>query len=113
MKTLAVFLCLALIGCATVGKESKVAPPPSEKTKYVYIEESYLDSIIGVFSQAIKERPEFGGYYYNRAIAYFYKKAYDKSWEDVYKAQSLGFVFDERFINKLRRAYRRDKQKVL
>lgn len=47
--------------------------------------------------------------YYNRAVSYFRKKEYDKAWEDVYKAQSLGMQLDPEFLKGLREASGREK----
>jgi len=42
--------------------------------------------------------------YYNRGIAHYLKKEYDKSWEDVKKAQSLGCQINPKFLDELRKA---------
>lgn len=42
--------------------------------------------------------------YNNRGLAYSDKKEYDKAWEDVYKAQSLGYKVHPEFLNALRKA---------
>lgn len=47
--------------------------------------------------------------YYNRGVVYYLKKEYDKAWEDVYKAQSLGFKVHPEFLNDLRKASGRQK----
>jgi len=116
MKRLVILFCLVLAGCATIKDEGKVAPgllktqkpacqeKASVKPKSIDIEEGYLDSIIFAFSDAIKKNPNFGGFYYNRGIAYFYKKDCDRCWSDVSKAQALGFKFEKGFIKELRRA---------
>ncbi|PIP19331.1 MAG: hypothetical protein COT38_02470 [Candidatus Omnitrophica bacterium CG08_land_8_20_14_0_20_41_16] len=116
MKKILVLLCLGLIGCTAAMKESRARLQATEKprlaveakttakTKYIPFEENDIDSIISVFSEAIKDRPNFAGFYYNRGIAYFYKKDYDKSWLDVYKAESMGCKFNVDFIKSLRKA---------
>ena len=40
----------------------------------------------------------------NRAIAYYFKKEYDKSWEDVRKAKNLGYQIPIKFLDDLRKA---------
>ncbi len=47
--------------------------------------------------------------YYNRAGAYYYKKDYDKAWEDVHKAQGLGYQINPEFLKALCEASGRDK----
>ena len=109
MKKILVLLCLGLIGCTVSIKESK-APfqATAAKTKYIPFEENEIDNMISVFSEAIKNQPNFAGFYYNRGIAYFYKKNYDKSWQDVHKAESLGYKFNVDFIKSLRKASGRE-----
>jgi tetratricopeptide (TPR) repeat protein len=46
------------------------------------------------FDKAIEIEPQNGEYYFDRAILYFDKKDYDKSWEDLHKAEALGFKND-------------------
>ncbi|MDD5109490.1 MAG: tetratricopeptide repeat protein [Candidatus Omnitrophica bacterium] len=107
MKIIFMLFCLGLMGCATVAKESKTPPRIVEKT--IVINEKEMDSIISVFSEAIKKTPNYAGAYYNRAIAYFYKKDYAKSWQDVHTAESLGYKFSADFIKSLKDASLRDK----
>ncbi len=116
MKIILVLLSLGLIGCTAAMKESKAPLQATTKpriaagakknfeTKYVSFKENDIDNMISVFSEAIKSQPNFAGFYYNRGIAYFYKKDYDKCWQDVHKAESLGYKFDHDFIVSLRKA---------
>ncbi len=49
----------------------------------------------------------YAGYaaaYYNKAKAYYSKREYDKSWEDVNKAQALGYQIPADFLDELRKA---------
>jgi tetratricopeptide (TPR) repeat protein len=103
MKKIIVLLCLGLIGCATVSKESKTISQP------VVVNEAEMDSVISVFSDAIKKTPNYAGAYYNRAVAYFYKKDYERCWQDVHKAESLGSEFSEDFMKSLKKASGREK----
>lgn len=102
MKKIIVLLCLGLMGCATVVKESKI--PPRVIEKQVVVNEAEMDSVISVFSEAIKNNPKYAGAYYNRAIAYFYKKNYEQCWQDVRMAESLGSKFSADFIKSLKKA---------
>lgn len=118
MKKLIVLLCvLGLVGCASASKckePKKSAAAYAKKqnfscTKRTAFEQREWDSVISVFSEAIKKKPNYGGAYYNRAIAYFYKKDYSASWNDVRKAESLGVKFNEDFICQLKKASGREK----
>jgi len=42
--------------------------------------------------------------YYNRGINYYFKREYDKSWEDMKKAQDLGYQIPSKFLDDLRKA---------
>ena len=107
MKKIIVLLCLGLIGCATVAKDSKT--PPRDIKKPAVVNEMELDDVIFVFSEAIKKSSHNTGAYYNRAVAYFYKKDYDRCWKDVHKAESLGYKFSPDFIKSLKKASGREK----
>jgi len=107
MKKIIVLLCLGLVGCATVAKESINPPQIVEKT--TVINEMEMDSVISVFSEAIKKTPSYAGAYYNRALAYFYKKNYEQCWQDVHMAESLGCGFSANFIKTLKEASGREK----
>lgn len=107
MKKIIVLLCLGLMGCATVAKESKAPPLVIEKP--TEISELEMDGIISVFSEAIKKTPNYAGGYYNRAIAYFYKNNYEQCWQDVHMAESLGCKFNPGFLESLKKASNREK----
>jgi tetratricopeptide (TPR) repeat protein len=49
-----------------------------------------LSQAILDYDNAIQIDPDYAIAYGNRAAAYFFKKEYDKAWEDVRKAESLG-----------------------
>jgi len=59
---------------------------------------------ISDYTKAIEINPRFAEAYYNRGIAYYYKKEYDKSLEDVEKAKKLGYQTSPKFIETLRKA---------
>ncbi len=121
MKRIIVFLCLGIIGCTTVPKVNKITYQTVEKpkialeansiadTKPIPIDQKEIDNIIAVFSEAIKKNPNYAGGYYNRGIAYFHKNDYDKSWQDVHKAESLGCKFNANFLESLKKVSGRKK----
>jgi hypothetical protein len=47
--------------------------------------------------------------YNNRGLAYYYKREYDKAWEDVHKVQSLGQQIHPEFLKILRKASGRER----
>ena len=102
MKKIILLLCLGLIGCATV------ATPPRMIKKPIVANEKEMDNVIFVFSEAIKKNPKSSGAYYNRAVAYFYKKDYKHCWQDVQVAESLGCKFSADFLNALEKASLRE-----
>lgn len=118
MKKLIVLLCiLGLVGCASASKckqPKKSAVDCAKKQNFTWtqrpvFEQKEWDSVISVFSEAIKNKPNYAGAYYNRAIAYFYKKDYNASWKDVHKAESLGVKFNQDFMCQLKKASGREK----
>lgn len=62
------------------------------------------DRAIADYNYAIKLNPTYAEAYINRAWFYYYfHKDYDRAWEDVQKAQSLGFQVPPKFLNDLRK----------
>ncbi len=61
-----------------------------------------LNQAILDFSQAIEINPNYAKAYNNRAMAYFENREYAKSWEDVQRAQILGYEFPPAFIAQLK-----------
>jgi len=111
MKKIIVFLCLVLAGCVTITKDSK-APHSAKSSEAVVIDQKEIEELISVFSEAIKQRPDYAGAYYNRAVAYFYKHDYDLSWQDIHSAEQLGINVDAKFIelvDKLKKASGRER----
>ena len=107
MKKIIILLCLGLIGCsATIKDNEHLSVTSKEPITYT---EGEFDEIIEVFSDSIDKNPDYGGGYYNRAIAYFYYQTnYDKCWRDVHQAEALGYQFDENFIKALQKASGRE-----
>lgn len=112
MNKIIILLCLVLAGCATVSSDNKILPQAAKTEPVVTIDQKEIDSIIAVFSEEIKNNPDYAGAYYNRAAAYFYKNDYDKSWQDIHKTEELGINVDSKFIElvkKLKKASGRDR----
>ena len=67
------------------------------------------DQAISDYSKALEINPKDTAAYNNRGMAYYRKGEYDKAWEDVHKAQSLGFQVRPGFLKNLREASGREK----
>ncbi len=63
---------------------------------------------IAQYSKVISINADFVEAYNNRAIAYFHINDYTRSWEDVHKAQDLGFSVNPAFINRLKSCNREE-----
>ena len=63
-----------------------------------------FDQAISDFNKAIGINPRYAIAYNYRAVTYYYKGEDDKAWEDVHKAQSLGYRFPQEFLKALREA---------
>ena len=105
MNKIIVLLCLGLIGCATLDNEEKLS---QEVKKPVAVNIEEVNGAILVFSKTIESNPNYAGAYYNRAIAYFHKNDYEKCWQDVRKAESLGLEFSSNFIEALKKSSKRE-----
>jgi tetratricopeptide (TPR) repeat protein len=70
----------------------------------VYQAQGNLNQAISDYNKVIEIYPDYALAYNNRAVAYFYKKEYSKSWEDVYKAETLGWKFNPGFLQDLKKA---------
>jgi len=113
---LIVFIYLALIfcslSCKTINKNSKPAVEKLniyEKQILSQQEKANLGETIAIFTKEIKNKPQYFGAYYNRAIVYYFNQEYDKSWQDVRRAQALGGKFKPEFIEALRKASGRNR----
>jgi len=75
----------------------------------LYRNKSDLASAIPDYSKSIELDPNNGEVYYYRAICYYFTKEYDKAWDDVHKAENLGYKVFPGFIEDLKQASGRDK----
>lgn len=55
------------------------------------------------FANVIEANPRLAAAYYDRANAFYNKGEYDKVWEDIHKARSLGYQVPKKFLKALRR----------
>ncbi len=63
-----------------------------------------FDQALSDFNKAIGINPRYAMAYNYRAVTYYYQGEDDKAWEDVHKAQSLGYQFAPKFLKALREA---------
>lgn len=59
------------------------------------------DQAVSDYSKALRINPNDAEAYFNRGIAYYNKKEYEKSWEDVNMAQVLGYTIPPEFLDDL------------
>jgi tetratricopeptide (TPR) repeat protein len=69
-----------------------------------YVVKGEYDQAISDYTRAIEIKPEYVRAYYNRGTTYYSKKEYGKSWEDIKKAQALGYTIPAKFLDDLRKA---------
>jgi tetratricopeptide (TPR) repeat protein len=62
------------------------------------------DLAISDFSKAIAINPKNGEGYYNRGRSYYFRKEYEKSWDDIKRAQFFDYKVPPKFLDDLRRA---------
>jgi protein O-mannosyl-transferase len=75
----------------------------------VYYDKGNLGEALSDYDQAIKNNSKLAEAYYNRALVYFRKQDYNKSWEDIYKAEALGYKVKPEFIAELKKVSGRQK----
>ena len=62
------------------------------------------DRAIADYNQALALNSNLAEAYNNRAVAWFFKKDYDKAWADVRRCRQVGGTPNPRFIEALRKA---------
>lgn len=62
------------------------------------------DQAISDLTKAIEINPGLAMAYNIRAAAFWGRREYKKAWDDVHKAQNLGYRVDTRFLKDLRKA---------
>jgi lipoprotein NlpI len=76
---------------------------------FAYAGKSQHDRAIADFSQALKLNPKDAMIYNYRAFSFYFTGDYENAWQDVKKAQSLGYEVNPEFLEELRRVYGRKK----
>ena len=106
MMLTSIIIISILFSCATTQeKQSESKDANFYNIRGVdYGEKGQYDQAIANYNKAIEMAPEYAKAYSNRAIAYYFKKEYDKAWEDVRKAKNLGYQIPIKFLDDLRKA---------
>ena len=86
-------LCVFLAGCSTRAPEPVDREPVFQADRY--------DRAISEFNNVLEKNPRDARAYYERGLVYYNKGEYDKAWQDVHKAQSLGYQVPPEFIRLL------------
>ena len=71
---------------------------------FAYYIKGQYDKAIADCTKVIEIDPKYATAYKNRATAYFHEREYEKAWDDVYRAQDLGYNVSPEFIEALRQA---------
>ncbi len=82
---------------------------PFHNRGLAYEGKGQYDEAISVYSKALEIYPMDAWAYYRRGYTYYFKKEYDKSWDDIKKAQDLGYKIPAEFLSDLRKASGRQK----
>jgi len=61
------------------------------------------------FTKIIQTNPRLAAAYYDRANAFYNKGEYDKVWEDIDRARSMGYHVPKKFLKSLRKVTGRER----
>lgn len=73
-----------------------------------YLEKKEFEQALLLLNKSIEINPKYAGAYFSRGRSYYFRREYDKSWEDIQKAQDLGYPIPAEFLNDLLRASERN-----
>jgi tetratricopeptide (TPR) repeat protein len=69
-----------------------------------YLQKKEFEQAILLLNKSLEINPKYAEAYISRGRGYYCRKEYDKSWEDIKKAQDLGYKIPAEFLDDLRRA---------
>lgn len=92
-----VTICVFLAGCGD-------KPFESSNQKNTFVTTERYDRSISQLSRVIDKNPQNARAYYERGLVYYEQGDYDKAWQDVRKAQNLGYDVPQEFIKLLSEA---------
>ena len=61
------------------------------------------------FAKVIEANPRLAAAYYDRANAFYNKGEYDKVWDDIDRARSMGYRVPKKFLRSLRKVSGRER----
>jgi tetratricopeptide (TPR) repeat protein len=67
------------------------------------LEKREFEEALLLLSKSIEINPKHAEAYFGRGKGYYFRGEYDRSWEDIKKAQDLGYKIPAEFLNDLRR----------
>lgn len=74
-----------------------------------YSAQGFLEEAVRGYNRAIELNPDYAQAYNNRAIVYYFQKEYALAWQDVHRAEALGFIPNADFMKQLKKASEREK----
>jgi tetratricopeptide (TPR) repeat protein len=74
-----------------------------------YLQKREFEQAILLFNKSLETNPKYAEAYISRGRGYYFRGEYDKSWEDIKKAQDLSYKIPAEFLDDLRRASGRNK----
>jgi len=69
-----------------------------------YLQRRDFEQAISLLNKSLEINPKSAEAYISRGKGYYFSGEYDKSWEDVQKAQDLGYKIPAEFLDDLRKA---------
>jgi tetratricopeptide (TPR) repeat protein len=72
-----------------------------------YLQKREFEQALLLLNKSLEINPKYAEAYVSRGRGYYYRGEYDKSWEDIKKAQDLGYKIPPEFLDDLRRASER------
>jgi tetratricopeptide (TPR) repeat protein len=69
-----------------------------------YLQKRDFEQAVLLLNKSIEINPKYAEAYVSRGKGYYFRGEYDKSWEDIKKAQNLGYKIPAEFLEGLRRA---------
>jgi len=69
-----------------------------------YLQKREFEQAVLLLNKSLEINPKDAEAYVSRGKGYYFRGEYDKSWEDIKRAQDLGYKIPAEFLNDLRRA---------
>lgn len=98
-------LCVFLAGCSPA-----ILPgSPEAVNRELVLQTDRYDRAISEFDRVLEKNPRDARAYYERGLVYYNKGEYDKAWQDVQRAQSLGYQVQPEFLKLLSEVSQRNR----